>query len=192
VNVLIVVQLPHRCSLHGGCPVVKKFDVDPHALAEELSLLLKKERARPKKNQRSFRELSSALYRSRDIRGELWGEYNSAIGKILSARPRASSGKKAEAPKKPAFDPQSKKAEVLFLGVKYATHSFFTPEDTLVVEIPGAELYFRVVTNKVKSFGSRSTFDRSRKVEKVLQSVGMRVAKVRFAEKESRQKELDL
>ncbi len=172
--------------------MVKKFDIDPHALAEELSLLLKKERARPKKNQRSFRELSSALYRSRDIRGELWGEYNSAIGKILAARPRTSSAKKTEAPKKPVFDPRPKKAEVLFLGVKYATHSFFTPEGTLVVEIPGAELYFRIAAGKVKGFGCRNTFDRSKKVAKVLQSVGMRVAKARFAEKESPQGELAL
>lgn len=173
--------------------MAKKFDVDPHALAEELSLLLKKERARPKKHQRSFREIAAALYRSRDIRGDLWGEYNSAIGKILAARPRKPSTKPARSePAKPAFDMRAKTLEVLFLGQKYQTQSFFTPEGTLVVDMPGAELYYRVVLGQVKHFGGRHTFDHGKKVSKVLKSVGLRVAKARFAEKATPQSELAL
>lgn len=65
-----------------------KFDVDPHALAEEVSVLLKQEEKKPKAIRMSFKQLTACVYRGHNIRGEVWHEYNSAIGKILRARPR--------------------------------------------------------------------------------------------------------
>ncbi|MEK7118180.1 MAG: hypothetical protein AAB869_01075 [Patescibacteria group bacterium] len=171
-----------------------KFDVDPYALAEEISPLLKKERRRPKSIRQSFQQVSANVYRSHNIRGELWYAYNREIGTILNARPRkrAVAKQKAAVPQKPVFDLRSKKDEVVLRGVKYALHSFFMPGGTLIVElIPGAELHFRVVEGKVKGCGARNTFDKTRKVEKHLLAFGMKIAKVRFAEKDKRQGELD-
>lgn len=64
------------------------LDLDLHALADEVAILLTEERKKPYNKRKSFREITGLVYRSHNIRGELWGVYNSAIGKILASRPR--------------------------------------------------------------------------------------------------------
>ncbi|MDO8521584.1 MAG: hypothetical protein Q7S52_05710 [bacterium] len=137
-----------------------------------------------------------------EITGEAWKEGRSIVGTIMkewqkekgkATQTKTTAKNKQATPQKPAFDLRSKKDEVVSRGAKYTAHSFFIPGGTLVVElIPGTELHFRSAENKVKNCGARNTFDRTRKVEKHLLALGMKIAKARFAEKDKRQSELEL
>ncbi len=60
--------------------------IDINALAEEVSILLRKEQQQPKHSRRLFKEITIALYRTKCIRSESWKEVNIAIGKLLGTR----------------------------------------------------------------------------------------------------------
>jgi len=168
------------------------FDVDPYALAEEIGILLKKEKGEPKTVRLSFKQLSAKVYRGHNIRGELWHDYNSAVGKILRARPRKVD-KKSRIEKTPPYDPRMKTHGAVSREVGYEIRSFFMPIGTLVVMfVPGAEFHFRLTDGRMERSYARNTLDCSKKTSRHLSAFARRIAKKRFAEKEKRQGELDL
>lgn len=70
------------------------INLDVHALAEEVSINLRTEKKKSAKERRSFKEITSSLFRERGILGSSWSTLNAEIGKILGARRKSSPARK--------------------------------------------------------------------------------------------------
>lgn len=166
---------------------MEQFDVNPHALAEEIGALLKQEEKKPEAIRMSFRQVAAYIYRGHNINGEMWHKYNKAVGAILGSRPKKKAAKKIVTPvKKPAGHTE---VAVLFRDVKYKVRSSFDPGGGLhlLVTPPDAKLHYRRVDGKIRRYG-----DQKEKAGKDILALGRKIARLRFAERDARQLGLDL
>lgn len=170
----------------------KKFDVDPHALAEEMSLLLRAEKTKPTSVRMSFGQLIIHVLRGHNIRAEEWVRYKSEIGVILRKRPRKAAKKEQSL----AFDPRRERTEGVYRGMKFQAHSFFLPPivgGELVVEIFGeAELRFCLdAGGKIEYRGGKDVIFHKEPKQRFI-TLGTKIAKSRFNIGDDQQGELSL